>query len=245
MMAILLAAAVLLVGPSAGPAQACSCVARTDQEAFTAADAVFRGQVTGYQPPPVQPIMSSLDPATWTFAVSEVFKGDVAPSQSVISAVSGASCGVGFPPQGEFLVFATRRGLDGQAHGDSYYADLCGGSRSTSAGPLVLEPGPAPVTTTAAPSPTTEAPPPAVTTIAPTVAPPTTAPVPAPAVIESQAITQAPEPAMVATATASAAASDGSGDDVGVGLAVVAAGAMLGGAAVGVLHRTRRRRTAR
>lgn len=176
--AVIMGAAVLLVGPSAGPAQACSCMATTDQQSFDAADAVFRGNVVGYQPPPPKEIMSSGDPAVWTFAVTEVYKGDVAPSQAVISAVSSATCGIGLPHQGEFLVFVNRRTIYGEPTTD-YHASLCGGTRSTSEGPLAVA-GVGAVTTTVPAPPTTVARPPttvtAVTTATTTVAPPTTLP---------------------------------------------------------------------
>lgn len=174
--AVLLGAAVLLGGPAAGPAHACSCMATTDEEAFARADAVFRGQVTGYQPPaPDGEFLSSTDPAIWTFAVSEVYKGDVAPSQQIISAFSGASCGLEIPHQGEFIVFAGRRGLDGQVSGDQYFANLCGGTRSTAAGPLAVAQVPPSVPVTTEPAPPTTVAPPATTIV------PTTEPAPPPA----------------------------------------------------------------
>ncbi len=110
--AVFLGAAVLLVGPSASPAHACSCSAGSDDQHFEGAEAVFRGQLVSYTPPP-PPVMSSTDPAIWTFAVSEVYKGDVAPTQPVISSVDGASCGLEIPHQGEFFVFASRRDIIG------------------------------------------------------------------------------------------------------------------------------------
>lgn len=139
---VAVAAVLMFGGPAARRAEACSCVAGgTDQAAFDRSDAVFVGQVADYAPPPQRETMSSADPATWTFEVSEVYKGEVAPTQEVVSEVSGASCGLEIPHHGEFLVFAETEspmdGRDGQYVGDGqFYAGLCGGTRSTGEGPL-------------------------------------------------------------------------------------------------------------
>jgi hypothetical protein len=111
------------------PAGACSCGSISDADAFSGSDAVFVGRVVDYE---------ASDVAIWTFAVSQVYKGDVEARQPILSAVSGASCGLEIPRRGEFLVFAylhtnllnpdpTRSGL---------HAQLCGGTRATSDGAL-------------------------------------------------------------------------------------------------------------
>jgi hypothetical protein len=118
-----------------GPAFACSCAEVGDRAAFERSDAVFVGQVVGYRPPDLRDgVYRSTDAALWTFAVSQVYKGDVPASQAVVSEVSGASCGLEIPKRGEFLVFASRRGSNrGPTPGDGQlYAGLCGGTRSTS-----------------------------------------------------------------------------------------------------------------
>lgn len=133
----LLAGAVLAVG-SAGPAGACSCVETSDDEAFAAAAVVFAGVVTGRQDPPPAQVQSSADPATWSFAVSTVYKGDVLEGQQVQSAMSGASCGLELRVGGEYLVFADRQGpLTG---------NLCNGTRelANAAVPESFGPGEAP-----------------------------------------------------------------------------------------------------
>ncbi len=61
-LAVVLGAAVLLVGPGARPAAACSCMARSEQELFDASQAVFRGQLVSYQPPPPSPTMARATP---------------------------------------------------------------------------------------------------------------------------------------------------------------------------------------
>jgi hypothetical protein len=146
------AALLLVVGPAADPAFACDCSAPTDANAFEQSDAVFVGQLAGYEPPPARAVMSSTDPATWTFEVSEVYKGEVASIQEVVSEVSGASCGLEIPREGEFLVFAADEGFEMAVGDGQYYAGLCGGTRSTSAGPLAVDAMPSP------PEPTQEMP---------------------------------------------------------------------------------------
>lgn len=100
---------------------------------------VFVGRLADYAAPPQRAVMSSADPATWTFEVSEVYKGEAARTQEVVSEVSGASCGLEIPHRGEFLVFAElEHPMDsptGQYVGDGQlYAGLCGGTRSTGDG---------------------------------------------------------------------------------------------------------------
>ncbi len=227
----MLGAGILLAGPSAQPAHACSCMAVTDEDAFAAADVVFRGQLAGYEPPPLQAYMSSADPAVWTFAVSQVHKGDVAPSQQIVSPVSGASCGLELPHQGEFLVFATRRSFDGPVSDGRYHANLCGGTRSTAAGPLALQVPPA------AEAVTTVAPETSATTVATTAAPsPSTS---VPTVIESQALTQAPGTEILASPAAAATTGDGDGGGGGALAVPAIIGSLLALAAVGVVRRRR------
>jgi len=129
----------VVVGPGAGPAWGCSCATGSDADAFARAHAVFVGEVVDYGPPPQGDVMSSADPATWTFEVSGVYKGEVTSTQEVVSEVDGASCGLEIPQRGEFVVFATKGGFAIESGEGQYYAGLCGGTRSTSAGPLDVE----------------------------------------------------------------------------------------------------------
>lgn len=139
-----LVALVLLVGPTAEPASACDCSLSPDATAFEQSDAVFVGRLVDYEPPPTRTVMSSADPATWTFEVSDVYKGEVAATQEIVSEVSGASCGLEIPREGEFLVFATEQGFQMAVGDGQYYAGLCGGTRSTSDGPLAVDAPPSP-----------------------------------------------------------------------------------------------------
>ena len=134
---------------------ACSCAAFTDQQAFERADEVFIGDVIDYAAPGAKNgVIASTDPAVWTFAAKQVYKGDVVPKQEVVSEVFGASCGLEIPKQGEFLVFATKAtsAFSPRPAAGQLYAGLCGGTRSTGEGllapevatphPLVSGPGP-------------------------------------------------------------------------------------------------------
>lgn len=138
-----LGALLVVVGPGAHPAAACDCSVLPDAAAFEQSDAVFVGELVDYESPPANAGMST-DPATWVFEVSEVYKGDVAATQEVVSEVSGASCGLEIPREGEFLVFATEEGFRMDVGDDQYYAGLCGGTRSASVAPLDVDVRPSP-----------------------------------------------------------------------------------------------------
>lgn len=132
-------AGLVVVGPGATPASACDCGGLSDADAFAKADAVFVGEVVDYEPPPQASVMSSTDPARWTFEVSDVYKGEVTSTQTVVSEQSGASCGLEIPKVGEFVVFATTSVFNLQPDPGEYYAGLCGGTRSTGDGPLAVD----------------------------------------------------------------------------------------------------------
>ena len=72
-----------------------------------------------------------MDPVTYSFAVSRVYKGDVATNQPIDSVVSGASCGLELDGTGPFLVFASAD-EDGRR---ALKANLCGGTRPLGSGP--------------------------------------------------------------------------------------------------------------
>lgn len=121
---LLLAGLVLAAGLFvASPVSACSCAGLpTTASAFESADAVFTGRlVSRAVQHPDWPVKSSGDPALHVFAVDEVFKGVVHEQQGVVSADSGATCGLDLPGAGPFVVFVT-----GSA--DRYTAALCDGS---------------------------------------------------------------------------------------------------------------------
>jgi hypothetical protein len=119
----LLAAAGLVV---AVPASACSCAGMPSVAAsFASADAVFTGRLVSREVHhPDWPMISSGDPAVHVFAVDEVFKGVVHEEQGVVSADSGASCGLELSGEGPFVVYAT-------ASDGGYTAGLCDGAART------------------------------------------------------------------------------------------------------------------
>ncbi|WP_088287650.1 hypothetical protein [Kineosporia sp. A_224] len=121
-------AAVLLVTGSL-PASACSCAVgppATQAEAdalLAGADAVFVGSLVarGDTAPGAGGEISSGDPASLTFAVTRVFKGDVAAVQAVGTARSSSSCGLEVAEGTPYLLFAERTG-------GALRTSLCSGS---------------------------------------------------------------------------------------------------------------------
>jgi hypothetical protein len=127
MMLMLASLADVVTAPAA---HACSCVGFTDEQAFDRADVVFVGQVAGRSASAVP--WNSSDPAVWTFAVERVYKGSAAKRQGVVSAMSGASCGLEVERGKAFVVFA-RRNPQSQERGfdePTLYANLCEGTRA-------------------------------------------------------------------------------------------------------------------
>ncbi|MDT0274639.1 hypothetical protein [Blastococcus goldschmidtiae] len=114
---------------AAAPAQACSCAGGTTAHFAERADVVFTGRLESREPAPG----SLSDVAVHVFAVDSVVKGRVQAQQEIVSAGSGASCGLELSGRGPVVVFASRSldlpatastGLeDGQ-----YAASLCGGT---------------------------------------------------------------------------------------------------------------------
>ena len=109
-------------------ASACSCVGADDVESAGRADAVFAGTLTDTVAP--KQSGSSMDAVTYSFAVSRVYKGDVAMTQPIGSVISGASCGLELDGTGPFLVFAAAE--EGET---TLQANLCGGTRPLGSGP--------------------------------------------------------------------------------------------------------------
>lgn len=117
--ALLCAGGLVLLTPVA--AQACSCTGGDVATYAERADVVFAGTLLEITPPPERLFMSSGDPATYSFDVDRVHKGEVGPSAEVRSAVSGASCGLeGLRTGSRYVVFATLE--------DGLWASLCGGT---------------------------------------------------------------------------------------------------------------------
>jgi hypothetical protein len=133
-----LGAGLAAVVAGAAPAHACSCKQLTDSEALAGSDAVFTGRLLDRKDAPAAAdgSMSSTDPATLTFAVDRVYKGDVLARQPVQTARMGASCGWELSGEGPYVVFASRQGT-------VLRISLCSGNRA-GAVPAVWGSGTAP-----------------------------------------------------------------------------------------------------
>jgi hypothetical protein len=114
---------------SAIAAHACSCAPASEAKYFRLADVVFTGTLIDRQEPPSRPEMSSGDPATLTFDVGRVHKGEAQRLQQVETAMWGASCGLEIEGSGPFLVYA-----DHAPDGATLTASLCGGTRAIADG---------------------------------------------------------------------------------------------------------------
>lgn len=91
---------------SVTPAFACSCIPPADPATEMArATAVFSSTVTAIDDSRGL-ISSSADPIPVTFAVSEVWKGDVSATTTVTTARDSASCGFNFTVGETYLVYA-------------------------------------------------------------------------------------------------------------------------------------------
>ena len=89
---------------------------------------MFTGTVADKEPPPKRPVMSSMDPVTYTFDVERAFKGDPSGTVPVLSAMDGASCGLEGVRVGQrYVVFASA------GRGGDLWASLCGGTAPWSA----------------------------------------------------------------------------------------------------------------
>jgi len=155
---LLPAAAIALLGLGlvpllATPAMACSCVAALNDQAYAeSADAVFVGRVDEVHPTGWTS-GSSTDRMVATIVVDEVYKGDVHTYTDVVTARSGASCGID-PVVGETLLVFAQYGGDGivAAAPDELRASLCAGTRVADGGQLTLLDGYAPLAGTSDPA---------------------------------------------------------------------------------------------
>ena len=103
----------------AHPAAACSCAGLSTAQQFARADVVFVGRLV--ERTVEEPLTSSVDPARHVFTVDGAWKGEVPERAVVLSAESGASCGLELRGNGPFVVFAG----DAGTHLD---AGLCDGT---------------------------------------------------------------------------------------------------------------------
>lgn len=133
-LAVLLTTAIT-IALDARPAAACSCDSFGDDQAFAVADVVFVGDVDAVVGPGAFP---TNDLNRWTFAVDEVYKGDAAETQGVVSMASGGACGLEIPPRGTFVVFASRTStpIEEPVDFETLHANLCGGTRPIADAPV-------------------------------------------------------------------------------------------------------------
>jgi hypothetical protein len=114
--ALFLAAVVALIAPQT--CAACTCLPMTFAESVEASEMVFVGTVTARESGVETPFGPGVDA---TFAVDEVYRGDVPADAVVRTADNSAACGVEFVVGESYLVLA-RSGPDGLE------SDLCMGS---------------------------------------------------------------------------------------------------------------------
>jgi len=113
------AVAAALAGPHADVAVACSCAGAVPALDLPRYDAAFIGTVVSHRVThPTAPLISSADPAYWTFEVERAVKGDLPHRVVVGTAASGASCGLE-------LERGQRIGLLLTREGDVYTSGLC------------------------------------------------------------------------------------------------------------------------
>lgn len=113
-----------------GSACACSCAEMPTERAFAEADVVFVGRVVDRTVDRGFPwlVRSSADKAVWTFEVTATYKGDGVRRQEIVTADSGASCGLELSGPGPFVVYGTRDAAEPAPEEGQYAANLCGGS---------------------------------------------------------------------------------------------------------------------
>jgi hypothetical protein len=94
---------------TAGPAHACSCVARAFPEQLAVADAVLTGTAVSREDPAGSgPVVSSARSVRWGFSVDAVHRGDLGARVTVVAAAGEASCGIAFTPGVRYVVVGTR-----------------------------------------------------------------------------------------------------------------------------------------
>ncbi|MCU6793924.1 hypothetical protein OB236_17615 [Paenibacillus sp. WQ 127069] len=109
------------------PSQACSCAKKPSvQEELQRKTAIFAGKVVKLSEPHTGFFSSSADPVTVTFAVSNVWKGEVRAELNVNTPISGSSCGYSFEMNREYLVYASSDGTGKQT------TMLCDGTKPLS-----------------------------------------------------------------------------------------------------------------
>ena len=127
-------------------ALACTCVARTDDEAMAAADVAFIGVVMEiHDARQGMPVISSMDPIEYTIVIEEPLKGDVVAGQevTVFSARLDASCGEVMAAGERWRLLARRDGAGfttGSCSGNALQASRVTFPERPSGGDLSINP---------------------------------------------------------------------------------------------------------
>lgn len=106
----------VVVGLSASPAAACSCMEPSDEQSFEFADAVFTGTIVE--------IIDDANAYIFIVDVDQVFKGDVTEWQRTTTAYDGAACGILLPTDTPVVLFGSK-----SDHDDLYSVGLCDPNR--------------------------------------------------------------------------------------------------------------------
>ena len=102
------ASATVFVG--SGTALACSCLAPNAEALLASSDGAFVGTLLERPQPPVGVEFSSGDPAPSVFQIEESYKGELRSPITVISAISGATCGFELSEGDTASIFVNRSG---------------------------------------------------------------------------------------------------------------------------------------
>lgn len=145
----LLAGTAVVSWQQAPRAVACSCAIGTAEEYAGYADLVAKGTVVGVEVP--ENPASSADDATYTLELTEVWKGEPTPTIAVLSAISGASCGIEGIAEGMTITVFARRDEG------AWHTNLCSGTGPDGEGLAIAALGdPTPIAPDARPTPSPE-----------------------------------------------------------------------------------------
>jgi hypothetical protein len=121
--AVALVANLLLVGgPGASDAHACTCALVSTEKQIRTSDVVFSGEVQSVEPGAQASDVSPLSLGRVTFEVRESWKGAPGEYVEVYGHGPGMSCGIKFDEGTSHLVYAYRSSGDGE---DSLQTGLC------------------------------------------------------------------------------------------------------------------------
>jgi len=99
-----------------GTAFGCSCMMPNAQDLFAGADGVFVGTLQ-HRPSDVNiGVTSSADPIELVFSVVDAYKGEIEDPMLIMTAISGASCGIEMAEGSSALLFVDL--IDGEWHGN-------------------------------------------------------------------------------------------------------------------------------